>query len=91
MILDESKPGESRIDPEVIVAQDYKFVFTTGEGKRVLADLCARFSMFDAIRGDWGQMAFQEGQRSVVVFINQFVRADLNELSDLVVRLKRGG
>ena len=54
---------------------NYKTVFNSDEGKRVLADLEKRchFLTTTNIKGDSHESAFMEGQRSVLLFIKQML------------------
>ena len=53
----------------------YKICFTTDQGKRVLDDLKKRCHFFNTthIKGDSHESAFFEGQRSIVVFIENIL------------------
>ena len=55
---------------------NYKTVFNSDEGKRVLADLEKRchFLTTTNIKGDSHESAFMEGQRSVLLFIKQMLQ-----------------
>jgi len=55
--------------------EDYKICFTTDQGKRVLDDLKKRCHFFNTthIKGDSHESAFFEGQRSIVVFIENIL------------------
>ena len=57
---------------------DFKTVFNSDEGKRVLADLEKRchFLTTTNIKGDSHESAYMEGQRSVLLFIKSML---LNE------------
>ena len=54
---------------------DYKTVFNTDEGERVIADLEKRchFLTTTNIKGDSHESAYMEGQRSVLLFIKQML------------------
>ena len=54
---------------------DYKTVFNTDEGQRVLSDLEKRchFLTTTNIKGDSHESAYLEGQRSVFLFIKQML------------------
>jgi hypothetical protein len=53
------------------IKADYKFIFNTDEGKRVLDDLSKRCHEFNTthVKGDSHESAYYEGQRSIFVFI----------------------
>ena len=54
---------------------DYKFIFNTEEGKRILDDLKKRchFHSTTHVKGDSHESAFYEGQRSIVVFMENLI------------------
>ena len=55
---------------------DYKTVFNSDEGIRVIADLEKRchFMTTTNIKGDSHESAYMEGQRSVLLFIKQMLQ-----------------
>ena len=55
--------------------KDYKIIFNTDEGKRVLDDLKKRSHFFNTthVKGDSHESAYYEGQRSLVVFIESLI------------------
>ena len=55
---------------------DYKTVFNTDEGVRVIADLEKRchFLTTTNIKGDSHESAYMEGQRSVLLFIKSMLQ-----------------
>jgi len=55
---------------------DYKTVFNSDEGVRVIADLEKRchFMTTTNIKGDSHESAYMEGQRSVLLFIKQMLQ-----------------
>ena len=55
--------------------KDYKIIFNTKEGKRVLEDLKKRSHFYSTshVKGDSHESAFYEGQRSLVVFMESLV------------------
>ena len=57
---------------------NYKTIFNTDEGKRVLSDLEKRchFHSTTNVKGDSHESAYMEGQRSVLLFIKSML---LNE------------
>lgn len=57
--------------------KDYKIIFETAEGKRVLDDLSKRCHEFITThqKGDSHESAFLEGQRSVYVFIKAILQS----------------
>ena len=57
---------------------DYKVIFNSDEGVRVMADLEKRchFMTTTNIKGDSHESAYMEGQRSVLLFIKQMLLND---------------
>ena len=55
--------------------KDYKFVFSSDEGKRLLSDLEKRCHEFVTThdKNSTTESAFLEGQRSVLIFIKNMV------------------
>ena len=55
--------------------KDYKIIFGSDEGKRVLDDLKKRSHFFSTthVKGDSHETAYFEGQRSLVVFIESLI------------------
>ena len=55
---------------------NYKTVFNSDEGKRVLADLEKRchFHSTTNVKGDSHESAYMEGQRSVLLFIKSMLQ-----------------
>ena len=55
---------------------DYKVIFNSDEGVRVIADLEKRCHFFTTtnIKGDSHESAYMEGQRSVLLFIKQMLQ-----------------
>jgi len=59
------------------LVKDYKIIFNTAEGKRVLDDLSKRCHEFATThqKGDSHESAFLEGQRSIYVFIKAILQS----------------
>ena len=57
---------------------NYKFIFSTDEGKEVLSDLEKRchYHSTTNVKGDSHESAYMEGQRSVLLFIKSMLRKD---------------
>ena len=55
---------------------DYKVIFNSDEGVRVIADLekLCHFMTTTNIKGDSHESAYMEGQRSVLLFIKQMLQ-----------------
>jgi hypothetical protein len=61
--------------------QDYRAVFTSTEGKRVLADLAARHWMFGGtLHAEPSVMTHREGERNVVLEIIRFLELKPDDL-----------
>ena len=65
-------------EPEKIIEQlknDYKIIFNTDEGKRILNDLEKRCHEFaTTFSKDSYETAFFEGQRSILIFIKAMIK-----------------
>ena len=57
---------------------NYKTIFNTDEGKKVLADLEKRchYHSTTNVKGDSHESAYMEGQRSVILFIKSMLRKE---------------
>jgi hypothetical protein len=57
------------------LVKDYKITFGSDEGKRILDDLKKRSHFYNTthVKGDSHESAFYEGQRSLVVFIENIL------------------
>ena len=55
--------------------KDYKIVFGSEEGKRILDDLKKRRHFYNTthVKGDSHESAFYEGQRSILVFVENIL------------------
>ena len=55
--------------------KDYKIIIGTDEGKRVLEDLKKRSHFYNTthVQGDSHESAYNEGQRSLVVFMETLI------------------
>lgn len=64
---------------------DYDTIFSTPEGKRVLADLAQRHGVFETVfvPGDPHHTAFREGKRSVVTDLLRYLNISIAELQQL--------
>tara|TARA_Y100000310_G_C20004852_1_gene500206 strand:+ start:284 stop:499 length:216 start_codon:yes stop_codon:yes gene_type:complete len=62
-------------DKRIQLIKDYKFVFGSDEGKRILDDLSKRCHEFVTTHDKQSatESAFLEGQRSVLIFIKNMV------------------
>ena len=58
--------------------ENYKFIFNTEEGKKVLADLEKRchYHSTTNVKGDSHESAYMEGQRSVLLFIKSMLQKE---------------
>ena len=70
--MDHNKEAEKKIKQ---LREDYKTVFGSDEGKRVLDDLKKRSHFYSTthVKGDSHESAFYEGQRSLVVFMESLI------------------
>ena len=55
---------------------NYEFIFNSGEGKEILADLEKRchYHSTTNVKGDSHESAYMEGQRSVLLFIKSMLQ-----------------
>ena len=55
---------------------NYKFIFSTDEGKEVLSDLEKRchYHSTTNVKGDSHESAYMEGQRSVILFVKSMLQ-----------------
>ena len=62
-------------DNRIHLIKDYKFVFSSDEGKRILSDLEKRCHEFVTThdKSNSHETSFLEGQRSVLIFIKNMV------------------
>ena len=66
---------------------DYKKVFGTVQGKRVLWDLMKLHGMLQSSKPDNpNQMMFNEGGRNVIIGILQKVESDIPKLRELITK-----
>ena len=75
------RTADQDTDPAAIAAQraaDYRAVFRTEQGQRVLAHLCDENGIFDlSFRGESPEMtAWREGRRAVILDIIQQLNVD---------------
>jgi|TARA_R100001198_G_C5116127_1_gene141173 hypothetical protein len=58
--------------------EDYQFTFSSEEGKQVLSDLEKRchYHTSTNVKGDSHESAYQEGQRSILLFIKQMLQKE---------------
>ena len=73
--MEETKQLEKLIEGLKV---NYKTIFNTDEGKRVLADLEKRchYHSTTNVKGDSHESAYMEGQRSVLLFIKSMLRKE---------------
>ena len=57
---------------------NYQYIFNTDEGKDVLSDLEKRchYHSTTNVKGDSHESAYQEGQRSILLFIKQMLQKE---------------
>lgn len=70
---------------------DYKNVFGSAQGKRVLEDLCRNHFMFTTtnVKGDQIESIRREGERLVVLRILSHLKLDLVKLEKLIEQEQR--
>ena len=58
--------------------ENYQYIFNTDEGKEVLSDLEKRchYHSTTNVKGDSHEIAYMEGQRSVLLFIKQMLQKE---------------
>ena len=58
--------------------KNYEYIFNTDEGKEVLSDLEKRchYHTSTNVKGDSHESAYQEGQRSILLFIKQMLQKE---------------
>jgi len=62
---------------------DYKSLFTSETGKRILYDLMRQYRVMDPVfSSDPMEMAYNEGQRTVVLMIINQMNTDLKKLEN---------
>ena len=73
--MEENKQLERMIEG---LKKNYRFIFNTEEGKRVLSDLEKRchYHATTNVKGDSHESAYMEGQRSVLLFIKSMLQND---------------
>lgn len=86
--VSEKTPEERMIERNVAKLQDYKRVFSSEQGKRVLSDLIASHYMmsstFSRGPGSEQDMAFKEGQRQVVLRIMTIMDQDPAQVAQAI-------
>ena len=73
--MEENKQWERMMEG---LKKNYKSIFNTEEGKRVLSDLEKRchYHATTNVKGDSHESAYMEGQRSVLLFIKSMLQND---------------
>ena len=73
--MEENKQWERMMEG---LKKNYRFIFNTEEGKRVLSDLEKRchYHATTNIKGDSHESAYMEGQHSVLLFIKSMLQND---------------
>lgn len=69
---------------------DYKRVFNTEQGKRVLHDMAMKFNMLKTthVKGDPYESKLLEGQRNVMLFIFEMLNTDTKALEQFIAEAK---
>jgi len=69
------------------LTKDYKDVFSTEAGQRVLMDLVREGSFLqNTFKGDVNGMLLKEGKRNMVLYILSIIKTDLSKLLDAYER-----
>lgn len=72
--------------------QDYKEVFNTEAGKKVLLDLMREGHVIsNTFQGDPHEMVYAEGRRSIVLFILQIINTDMATLKERIEQANEQG
>lgn len=69
---------------QIATIADYKKVFGTDQGKRVLAHICKECHILDSHYLDPNQSQFRDGERSFAVKILNILKYDVRQLLDLL-------
>ena len=60
------------------IKRDYRITFGSKEGERVIADLRSAYYKRSSFSKDTNEMAYREGQRSVVIRIINLIEEEKN-------------
>jgi len=78
-------------EDQMQLQKDYKFTFSSTEGKRVLNDLEIRnWIRTPTISGERHMMAYREGQRSVLLHIKSMIDLDPKRIREMIEQMERG-
>ena len=58
------------------IKRDYRITFGSKEGERVIADLRSAYYKRSSFSKDTNEMAYREGQRSVIIRIINLIKED---------------
>lgn len=88
--------AQKKIAPEkkyLAKVSDYKNVFTSAQGKRVLEDLCRNHFVFSTsfVKGDPYESARREGERLVVLRILTHLQIDLLKFEKIIEEEQKNG
>ena len=75
--MGQSKDKEQNLQKYIEeIKSNYKYIFTTDEGKQVMSDLEKRchYHTTTNIKGDSHESAYMEGQRSILLFIKAMLQ-----------------
>ena len=61
-----------------VLKRDYRFTFDSKEGERVIADLKSAYYKRSSFSKDTNEMAYREGQRSVIIRIINLLEEEKN-------------
>ena len=75
--MGQSKDKEQNLQKYIEeIKSNYKYIFTTDEGKQVMSDLEKRCHHHTTtnVKGDSHESAYMEGQRSILLFIKAMLQ-----------------
>jgi hypothetical protein len=83
---------ESEADVQLARAMDFKNVFSTPEGRRVLRYMMKKYGFLRTtyIAGDYVTTAFNEGQRAVVIDLIGRLKVDIKKLEQELFKEQEG-
>jgi len=67
----------------------YRQVFSTEQGKKVIDDLIKRFMLRSSMSLDPHQIAFQEGERNIVLMLLHTLNIDEEQLRERIKHAKK--
>jgi hypothetical protein len=88
--MSEAKPNDKRLKRQLSLVQQYKDLFESPSGKKVLHDLIKQTGMLDTshANGDSHATAFNEGARGVCLYILKRLNTSESDLFELIKKGK---